>query len=1229
MGAAVTKALGIAEDPSARASRASSAAADAMALKRPDAERENRLEAKDKEKAMQGIVADLVLIYPIESEEEIKEKAAEDAEEPSNTFFGSRAQKAKAASLDKKLEELEERQDRRAKLIIKLRQAGLMTQLSRSRDGKFMYLKVWATLDRLILEAGRQGIEMLVTKEVAAATNLAVPPAPNCCEKLIIDSGLKKTSEFFFGKGDEETERTYRDFEESDKDDFERKKGRLFSSLERQRIIYAILEGAEDIGGAQQDLDDLVADKALCSFVWPHSSEKDQLWYKWGAMDELGPITGELRTKVPDTFRVLLWMLLTLFYVLSLSMDPRPFDLSCGITLGVLIAIAGALGMFKQPLHEVRDYFGEKTAFYFAWMEHYETFLIYLSILALIAIAANASEVPPVREGLDESRQESSAYSKLIYCIVVAVWTTLYMESWKRKNAVLAYIWDVTDFEEEEDPRPEFLANFANGRWRPQGREEEKGCVASATKGIKMEEGYGFFTSDGRFVAIDQERGARVSEKKKYFPEFHRAKIKFFAIPQLFLMTAVMIIGALSILVFKMLVQVGVYFRTHGFWSSPAGQNLPLVLSMLWIQFMNGVYTKLATALNDLENYRTETEYQDQRILKVMVFTFINSYITLIYIGFIKASGYTTPFRDENDNAYRDLCGFLPGVTGGPAPWDGSGSDTCGVMQGCFRYANTVPECSGNATFDALGGECCNFNATSQPDSGCNFVFVQRDCSSDLRQMMVSYTLLKTVYEGLLQIGVPFAMMLLNQYKLAKQFAVEQAHVSKAHRPVSLKQESTSAASAKETGTEMPSTSPPPSPPEGSQDYVADEAEAEDAVAVVEAEAEAAVAEDEDEADEAALPSPPPSPPSVPVEVRSDRANSRGSKKNLSTATPDEQRLAFHKSLELELTHERFPGTFAEFLTKVIQFGYIAMFSAAFPIAAISSAVGNFIEIRLDAIKVLESRRRRYEGAEDIGSWQSVLAFMSWIALPMNVALFVFTSWTFRQYVLAPGIATHGSCSPAIAYETTGGSSGIYPNFILQNSSLPDADATLSPRARFYGTDESFVIKCEQNINDCWAPVGGVEWLPALQYLVTPQDPTPSTTIQMVDAICDDSSPLYNKLHCTTCQGWASEVLYLQMLVFVVVEHLLLLLKMFLAYAIPDSPQWVRDATARADFLKSVKQEVKRRNSVADTRLDATIKEEQVKAEISGLKKRLNEPTDGQKITSPMEAMHRANSGFV
>jgi hypothetical protein len=51
--------------------------AERLALKKPDAEREKKLEAKDKERAMQGIVADFVLIYPVESEEHLREKAKE------------------------------------------------------------------------------------------------------------------------------------------------------------------------------------------------------------------------------------------------------------------------------------------------------------------------------------------------------------------------------------------------------------------------------------------------------------------------------------------------------------------------------------------------------------------------------------------------------------------------------------------------------------------------------------------------------------------------------------------------------------------------------------------------------------------------------------------------------------------------------------------------------------------------------------------------------------------------------------------------------------------------------------------------------------------------------------------------------------------------------------------------------------------------------------------------
>ena len=760
--------------------------AERLALKKPDAEREKKLEAKDKERAMQGIVADFVLIYPVESEEHLREKAKKALNSGGlSAVAGATGLGGLEHHLKKQLAELEKRQERRANMILKFRQAGLMTQLSRSRDGECMYLKVWATLDRLIVEAGRTEIEMLVTQEVARALSLATAPTPSFNLRNI--PGLSLLIWLFCGKGKEAEEmRSYRDFDEDEIEIFERKKGRLFSSLERQRLVYSIVEGAEEVGGAQQDLDEMVARKAITSFVWPHSYEREELWLQWGAMDEVGPIQGRwLRSTIPDLFRTMMWFLLLFFYIISIGMDARQFDLTCAITLGLLIASAMVAGMFKQPLHQVRDYFGESMAFYFAWMEHYETYLIYLAILALVAIAAGASEVFPMREGLettadgrlvpvDDSRLVNSAWAKLIYCFIVAAWTTVYMESWKRRNAVLAYIWDVQDFEEEEAPRPEFLANFANGRWKAVGREEETGCLSGITKNIKMEEGYGFFTEDGRFVAIDQERGAQVcDEKKKYFPEEQRTKIKmYFAVPQLLLMTGLMIIGQLAILVFKMLVQVNVYLRTHPFWGGGLGQQIPNLLSVIWIQVMNNLYVTLATALNDLENYRTETEYQDQRILKVMVFTFINSYITLFYIAFIKANGVAVPFSEgisEDGRPYRDLCGYLPGESAG-APWDGSpdapGDVTCGVRQGCFRFANTVPEC---AATSAVGAACCNFNATTLAESGCNFVFVKRDCSFDLRQMMVNYTLLKTVYEGILQVAVPVALTLYSQYKLEKQ----------------------------------------------------------------------------------------------------------------------------------------------------------------------------------------------------------------------------------------------------------------------------------------------------------------------------------------------------------------------------------------------------------------------------------------------------------------------------
>ena len=42
------------------------------------------------------------------------------------------------------------------------------------------------------------------------------------------------------------------------------------------------------------------------------------------------------------------------------------------------------------------------------------------------------------------------------YCLFLSIWSTIFLELWKRRCAELAFAWDVMDFEEEEKARPEF-----------------------------------------------------------------------------------------------------------------------------------------------------------------------------------------------------------------------------------------------------------------------------------------------------------------------------------------------------------------------------------------------------------------------------------------------------------------------------------------------------------------------------------------------------------------------------------------------------------------------------------------------------------------------------------------------------------------------------------------------------------------------------------------------------
>ena len=76
----------------------------------------------------------------------------------------------------------------------------------------------------------------------------------------------------------------------------------------------------------------------------------------------------------------------------------------------------------------------------------------------------------------------------------------------------------------------------------------------------------------------------------------------------------------------------------------------------------------------------------------------------------------------------------------------------------------------------------------------------------------------------------------------------------------------------------------------------------------------------------------------------------------------------------------------------MVQFGYIVLFSQVFTLAPLFSVFTNFLEIKikLDGMGKY-SRRMKSEGARGIGAWMGVMEVMSFISIPINIAIIVFT----------------------------------------------------------------------------------------------------------------------------------------------------------------------------------------------------------------------------------------------
>lgn len=81
------------------------------------------------------------------------------------------------------------------------------------------------------------------------------------------------------------------------------------------------------------------------------------------------------------------------------------------------------------------------------------------------------------------------------------------------------------------------------------------------------------------------------------------------------------------------------------------------------------------------------------------------------------------------------------------------------------------------------------------------------------------------------------------------------------------------------------------------------------------------------------------------------------------------------------------------FQFSVLQYGFVTLFVAAFPLAPLFALLNNIAEIRLDAFKmVTQARRPLAERVEDIGAWFGILRIITYVAVVSNAFVIAYTS---------------------------------------------------------------------------------------------------------------------------------------------------------------------------------------------------------------------------------------------
>ncbi|XP_039609423.1 anoctamin-5-like isoform X2 [Polypterus senegalus] len=212
-------------------------------------------------------------------------------------------------------------------------------------------------------------------------------------------------------------------------------------------------------------------------------------------------------------------------------------------------------------------------------------------------------------------------------------------------------------------------------------------------------------------------------------------------------------------------------------------------------------------------------------------------------------------------------------------------------------------------------------------------------------------------------------------------------------------------------------------------------------------------------------------------------------------------------------------GLFYEYLEMVIQFGFITLFVASFPLAPLLALLNNILEVRVDAWKfTTQFRRPAAAKAHSIGAWQEILNGVAILSVVTNAFIVAFTSDMIPRlvyfYAYHPGNVTsmEGYINNSLS---------IFNITDFRPENRPDDGE--SPD----WFNSSFIPTCRYR--DYRYPPG------------------------------------HEKEYTHTMQFW--HILAAKMAFIIIMEHVVFVVKFFVAWMIPDVPSEVKARIKRERFL--------------------------------------------------------------